>query len=105
MFAQLPTPLPCETMKDTTTSCNQPARIGILNVMETITDTRYILTPICTACIAALATAAGQVPAVESFSAETVKQALATRLGLEGAEETLAALREIGTADGADPDD
>jgi len=104
MFATLASPLPCETMKDTTTSCNKPARLGTLRVMETVTNAAYVLTPICPRCIAALAMAAGQVAApLEAIEATTIKHVLAARLGLEGAEETLLALRA--TASHAEGDD
>lgn len=107
MLVQLSDTLPCETMKTAVTSCNHPARVGILKALETIADVNYVVIPICHACIAALAAAAGQTPALtsETISAATIKQVLAARLGLEGAEETLAALRAAGTEDDDHADD
>lgn len=101
MFVQLSDTLPCETLKTPAASCNRPARVGILKIVETLADVTYVVLPICAQCIAALATAAGQTPSAtdETISAITIKQVLAQRLGLEGADEVLCALRAAGTAE------
>jgi hypothetical protein len=105
MFAQLSTPLPCETMQSKSTSCNRPATLALFNAVETLGYVGYTMQPICTHCITLLATAAGQAnPSTsEAIEATTIKQVLATRLGLEGADEVLSALRAA--VSGAEGDD
>ena len=107
MLVQLSDALPCETLKSPAVSCNRPARIGMLKLLETMADVNYVMTPICPTCIALLATAAGQATQPrEAIEATTIKQVLATRLGLEGADEVLCALRAaVSNAEGDDGDD
>jgi hypothetical protein len=107
MFATLSSPLPCETMKDKATSCNRPATLALFNAVETLGYCGYTMQPICPRCIGALATAAGQAstPPSDTIEATTIKHVLAARLGLEGAEETLAALRAAGSTEDNDADD
>ena len=95
MFATLSSPLACETMQDKATSCNRPATLALFNAVETLGYCGYTMQPICSRCIALLATAAGQAatPPSETIEATTIKQVLAARLGLEGADEVLCALR------------
>jgi hypothetical protein len=107
MFVQLSDTLPCETLKTPAASCNRPARVGILKIVETLADVTYVVLPICGQCIAALAQAAGQAPSADSeaISTQTIKQVLAQRLGLEGADEVLCALRAAGTEEDDHADD
>lgn len=107
MIIQLASSLPCETMKNQSTSCNRPATTGLLRVVETLGFCGYTMQPICSHCITTLATAAGQehAPQSDTISAVTIKQVLAARLGLEGAEEVLCALRTAGNEDNDDEGD
>jgi hypothetical protein len=107
MFATLSSPLPCETMKDKATSCNRPATLALFNAVETLGYCGYTMQPICPRCIGALATAAGQAstPQSEAIEATTIKHVLAARLGIEGADEMLCALRAAVSGEGDDDGD
>lgn len=98
MIVTLSNPLACQTMRDHIHICERPTTIALLRTIETFDSSNYTLQPICPQCIAALATAAGQAaaPVSEAISAETIKQVLAARLGLEGADEVLSELRAAG---------
>jgi len=102
MVIQLSSPLYCETMRERSTHCNRPTRVAILNTTEGLGYDGYTVQPICSHCIQALATAAGQAsaPANEAIEAATIKQVLAARLGLEGAEEVLCEMRASAEDDG-----
>ena len=108
MVIQLASPLHCETMHDRAKCCNRLTQIALLSSIESLGYDGYTVQPICSRCIAALATAAGQVTAhtSETIEAATIQQVLAARLGLEGAEEVLCALRARSTedTDGDDPE-
>ena len=95
LFSQLRPALPNRCAESETT---RPTTIALLRTIETFDSSNYTLQPICPQCIAALATAAGQAaaPVSAAISAETIKQVLAARLGLEGADEVLSELRAAG---------
>lgn len=101
MIIQLSSPLPCQTMRDRAHLCERPTTIALLKTLETFDASNYSLHPICPACIAQLAAAAGQASAqTEQISTATIKQVLAARLGLEGADEALGEMRAAGVDEG-----